>query len=115
MVVIEGVSELSARLVSMTVSLRAGTALVTVFGREFGEIIAVAGRLNDAFPYSGPIRDQITEEGICRTLLLRDSAPSDGEPAQTLPQAVAFDVGSLDGRHARVRVAATSAEDIRVV
>jgi hypothetical protein len=109
------VSELGARLVRMTVSLRAGTALVTVFSREFSEINAVTDRLDAAFPYSGPMRDQLTEEGICRTLLLRDSAPSDGEPDQSLPPAVALDVRDLEVRQARVRVAATSADDIGVV
>ena len=100
----------------MTDTLRAGTALVSIVGRGSGPVDAVDETLTDAFAYAGPMRDQITEEGmICRTLVLQISGHLDERAKQTRLPAVPFDVGGLDPRQARVRVAAVVPDDWRAV
>jgi hypothetical protein len=95
----------------MTNKLRPGTALVTVIGREFAAVDAVDESLTDVFPYAGPIRDSITEEGICRTLLLQIGGPVDEQPRQALPPAPPVDVTDLDEDQAKVHIVATSEDD----
>jgi hypothetical protein len=100
----------------MTDTLRAGTALVSIVGRDFGPVDTVDETLTDAFAYAGPMRDQITEEGtICRTLVLQISGQLDERAQQTRLPAVPFDVGGLDPGQARVRVAAVGTDDWRAV
>ncbi|MFJ7042567.1 hypothetical protein CTU88_31750 [Streptomyces sp. JV178] len=100
----------------MTDTLRAGTALVSIVGRGFGPVAAVHETLTDAFAYAGPMRDQITEDGmICRALVLRISGHPDERAQQTRLPAVPFDAGGLDPRQARVRVAAVTPDDWRAV
>jgi hypothetical protein len=100
----------------MTDTLRAGTALVSIVGHGFGPVDAVHETLTDAFAYAGPMRDQITEEGmICRTLVLLISGHRDERTQQTRLPAVPFDVGGLDPRQARVRVAVVVPDDWQAV
>ncbi|MGV9847144.1 hypothetical protein ACWDUB_34305 [Streptomyces fungicidicus] len=100
----------------MTDTLRAGTTLVSIVGRGFGPVDAVSETLTDAFAYAGPMRDQITEEGmICRTHVLQISGHLDERSQRTRLPAVPLDVGGLDPRQARVRVAAVAPDDWRAV
>lgn len=105
------VSAACARVRAMTNKPRTGTALVTVIAREFAAVNAVDERLTDTFAYTGPMRDSITEEGICRTLLLQISGAVDEESSQSLPPAPPLDISGLGEDQARVRIAASSQDD----
>ncbi|MEW2260403.1 hypothetical protein [Streptomyces sp. NPDC047869] len=98
----------------MTETLGAGVALISIVGREFSEVDAVEETLTDVFAYAGPSRDQIAEEGICRTLVLQISELTDEWAAQSALPVVPFDVSGLGPSQARVRIAAAP-EDLRAV
>ncbi|MEW2035516.1 hypothetical protein AB0901_34135, partial [Streptomyces roseifaciens] len=99
----------------MTDTLGAGIALISIVGHEFRQVDAVDETLTDAFAYAGPMRDQITEEGICRTLVLQISELTHERAAQSALPAVSFDISGLGPSQARVRVIAAAPDDLRAV
>ncbi|MGW2103699.1 hypothetical protein ACWCPX_39735 [Streptomyces olivaceoviridis] len=99
----------------MTDTLGAGIALISIVGHEFRQVDAVDETLTDAFAYAGPMRDQITEEGICRTLVPQISELTHERAAQSALPAVPFDISGLGPSQARVRVIAAAPDDLRAV
>ncbi|MFE5407031.1 hypothetical protein ACFQ9Z_38310 [Streptomyces sp. NPDC056580] len=99
----------------MTETLGAGIALISITGREFSQVDAVEETLTDVFAYAGPLRDQIAEEGICRSLVLRISGLTDDRAARSALPVVPFDISDVGPSQARVRVIAAAPEDLRAV